>query len=198
MDADVIVLGAALAGLLATHELARGGKKVVVIPRVPERPCAGARAAVGLDRRLFAFNASLLLSPLVLRRAAMTSCPGLCWDSQPRAGQSRSGQWRRCGAMSRSSATAGFDQLDLFPHRRRGELPTGHCVPAIPPGITKSISPAVSGSASSGGAVGGRRPLANGEEHFKQFARSEPFAIAYAPPERALSWLTSATNAQGR
>ena len=44
MDADVIVVGAGLAGLVATHELTRRGKKVADILPQDNKPAAEAPA----------------------------------------------------------------------------------------------------------------------------------------------------------
>ena len=48
MDADVIVVGAGLAGLVATHELTSRGKKVALVDRENGQP---GRAGVLVVRR---------------------------------------------------------------------------------------------------------------------------------------------------
>ncbi len=44
MDADVIVVGGGLAGLVATAELADAGKKVLLLDQEPEATSAGRRS----------------------------------------------------------------------------------------------------------------------------------------------------------
>lgn len=41
MDADAVVVGAGLAGLVATAELADAGRKVVLVERQPEQSFGG-------------------------------------------------------------------------------------------------------------------------------------------------------------
>src|SRR5438876_2490114 len=84
MDADVIVVGAGLAGLVATHELTRAGKRVAVVDQENAANLGG--------QAWWSFGGLFLVDSPEQRRLRIRDSVDLAWND-----------WR---------GSAGFDRLD--------------------------------------------------------------------------------------
>jgi predicted oxidoreductase len=72
MDADVIVVGAGLAGLVATHELTRRGKKVAVVHQENEANLGG--------QAYWSFGGIFLVDSPEQRRLGVKDSFDLAWN----------------------------------------------------------------------------------------------------------------------
>lgn len=72
MDADVIVVGAGLAGLVAATELADAGRRVIVVDQEPETNLGG--------QAFWSFGGLFLVDSPEQRRMGIADSPGLAWQ----------------------------------------------------------------------------------------------------------------------
>jgi uncharacterized protein len=72
MDADVIVVGAGLAGLVATSELARAGRRVLLLDQEPESNLGG--------QAFWSFGGLFLVGTPEQRRMGIKDSPELAWQ----------------------------------------------------------------------------------------------------------------------
>ena len=72
MDADVIVVGAGLAGLVATAELARAGRRVLLLDQEPESNLGG--------QAFWSFGGLFLVGTPEQRRMGIKDSPELAWQ----------------------------------------------------------------------------------------------------------------------
>src|SRR5882757_1858870 len=72
MDADAIVVGAGLAGLTATAELARAGRRVLLLDQEPESNLGG--------QAFWSFGGLFLVDSPEQRRMGIKDSPELAWQ----------------------------------------------------------------------------------------------------------------------
>src|SRR5690348_16395827 len=72
MDADAIVIGAGLAGLVATAELARAGRRVLLLEQEPESNLGG--------QAFWAFGGLFMVGTPAQRRMGIKDSPALAWQ----------------------------------------------------------------------------------------------------------------------
>jgi uncharacterized protein len=72
MDADAIVIGAGLAGLVATSELARAGRRVLLLEQEPESNLGG--------QAFWAFGGLFMVGTPEQRRMGIKDSPALAWQ----------------------------------------------------------------------------------------------------------------------
>ncbi|RDJ23329.1 FAD-binding dehydrogenase [Bosea caraganae] len=130
-DADVIVIGAGLAGLVATAELADAGRKVILLDQEPEQSLGG--------QAFWSFGGLMLVDSAEQRRMRIRDSRELAWqDWQGSAGFDRpEDEWPRRWALAYVDFAAGEKRSWLhqqgmrwFPvvgwAERGGALATGH------------------------------------------------------------------------
>lgn len=131
LDADVIVIGAGLAGLVATAELADAGRKVILLDQEPEQSLGG--------QAFWSFGGLMLVDSPEQRRMRIRDSRELAWqDWQGSAGFDRpEDEWPRRWAEAYVDFAAGEKRAWLhqqgmrwFPvvgwAERGGHLATGH------------------------------------------------------------------------
>jgi predicted oxidoreductase len=131
VDADVIVVGAGLAGLVATAELAEAGRSVILVDQEPETNLGG--------QAFWSFGGLFFVDSPEQRRMGIKDSPDLAWqDWQGTAGFDRAeDHWPRAWAEAYVAFAAGEKRAWLhaqgmrwFPivgwAERGGYLATGH------------------------------------------------------------------------
>src|SRR5690349_15389309 len=72
MDADVIVVGAGLAGLVATAELAEAGRRVLLLDQEPQQSLGG--------QAFWSFGGLFMVGTPEQRRLGIRDCEDLAWQ----------------------------------------------------------------------------------------------------------------------